>query len=76
MGSTRHLTWVTADGMFFAEQTETLLERRSVRAVAGGRSHPLRRAAWGVCVVVAISGPPPVFAAERTVLCEEFTNLW
>ena len=28
------------------------------------------------CMVVAICCPPPAFAADRTVLCEEFTNKW
>jgi hypothetical protein len=67
---------VTADGMFFAEQTEARLERRFVPAVARGRWGRSGWAAWGVCVAVAIAGSPPVLAAERTVLCEEFTNLW
>jgi hypothetical protein len=33
-------------------------------------------AAWAVGALLALCGPMPVFAAERTVLCEEFTNNW
>jgi len=28
------------------------------------------------CAVMVICGPQSAFAAERTVLCEEFTSLW
>ena len=33
-------------------------------------------AAVAVCTVFATCGPLPAPAAERTVLCEEFTNLY
>jgi len=33
-------------------------------------------AAWAVCVLIALCSPMSLLAAERTVLCEEFTNNW
>ena len=44
---------------------------------------PAIRFSWRASIValipwtaLAILGTPPAFAAERTVLCEEFTNKW
>ena len=37
---------------------------------------PSLTALLAVGVVMATCGPPPALAAERTVLCEEFTNMW
>ena len=34
-----------------------------------------RMAVLTACVVIGICGSQPTFAAERMVLCEEFTNL-
>jgi hypothetical protein len=34
------------------------------------------RAVWIVCAMITICGPSPAFAAERIVLCEEFTDYW
>jgi len=30
--------------------------------------------AWGACILLVLTGPPGASAAERTVLCETFTN--
>ena len=35
-----------------------------------------RMAVLAACVVIGVCGPQPIFAAERMVLCEEFTNVW
>jgi hypothetical protein len=36
----------------------------------------LHAVAWGLCTLLAVCGPPGAKAAERVVLCEEFTNLF
>lgn len=33
-------------------------------------------AVWVAGALLAFCGPMPVLAAQRTVLCEEFTNNW
>jgi len=37
---------------------------------------PLPPTAWVLCTLIAVCGVRPASAAERTVLCEEFTNKW
>lgn len=41
----------------------------------GVPSGPPFTALWSVCTLIAICGPSPAPAAERTVLCEEFTDV-
>jgi hypothetical protein len=34
------------------------------------------RTVWLACALITICGPLPAFAADRIVLCEEFTDYW
>ena len=42
----------------------------------GLRSAALSMTAWAACVIAAVYTPIPASAADRLVLCEEYTNRW
>ncbi len=52
-----------------------LMNEHPFRAIRLGRTG-LAAAVLIPCIVIAICCTLPAFAAERTVLCEEFTNKW
>ena len=58
--------------MVFKKRNEVLMDRHPF-----GVTHTASlKIVVTACAVLAVAGPPPALAAERTVLCEEFTNVW
>jgi len=54
--------------------------RREMSIINGyslrGAGPALGAAVVAGCVAIILCAPQPAFAAPRTVLCEEFTNIW
>ena len=44
--------------------------------LSGATEAAWRTGALTACMLIAVGGSLPAWAAERTVLCEEFTNIW
>ena len=59
-------------GIFFKQGDEVAMDRSPFGATYAASL----MMALAACTVIAVAGPLPALAAERTVLCEEFTNVW
>jgi len=59
-------------GILFKKGNEVVMDRYPFGATHAASLMMVLTA----CTVLAVAGPLPALAAERTVLCEEFTNVW